>query len=141
VIEVPSSVRLDPPPHPSGPRRRRTDDPLNEADWAQFRERVTGMRESELAAFIRDYAAHRPTLPLPDPPPFRGVLDDELSAFIRDNEIEFPVLTPEDKAEAAWEAKRSRRSRAERSDAKGLAEDWESKSRGVRSISLSIRSV
>jgi hypothetical protein len=27
VIEVPSSVRLDPPPHPSWPRRRRTDEP------------------------------------------------------------------------------------------------------------------
>jgi hypothetical protein len=118
VIEVPSSVRLDPPPHPSRPHRRRTDDPLKEADWAQFRVSVAGMRESELAAFIRDYAAaHRPvdmgeeefvvilrdhaaflrngrppTLALPDPPPFRGVLDmsdDELETFIRDNGIKF----------------------------------------------------
>jgi hypothetical protein len=91
---------------------------LKEADWAQFRELVTGMGESELAAFIRDLRDHaaflrngRPsTLPLesPDPPPFRGALamsDDELSAFIRDNKIEFPGPTPESEAEAEWEAK------------------------------------
>jgi hypothetical protein len=30
---------------------------LNEADWAQFRELVTGVGEGELAAVLRDYAA------------------------------------------------------------------------------------
>ena len=106
---------------------------MKQADWAQFRELVTGMGEEELAAFVRDYAVvHRPVdigeeefaVILRDhaaflrngrppalsesPPPFRGVLaksDDEFTTFIRDNKIKFPVLTPEDKAEAAWETR------------------------------------
>jgi hypothetical protein len=134
VIEVPSSVRLDPPSHPSCSIRRRTDDPLKEADWAQFRERVTGMGEDDLELFVRDTAAihwsavtppmteeefavilrhHAAFLRngLPKEPPRTlprgplGMSDDELTAFIRDNRIKFPVPTPEDKVEAAWWAK------------------------------------
>ena len=50
---------------------------------------------------------------------------DELAAFIRENGITFPVLTPEDKAEAEalaqWEAKLHRLSRAGRSAARSRA--------------------
>ena len=70
VIEVPSSVRLDPPPHPSWPHRRRTDAFVQKTDLA----------------------------PWPAPGTARGPLawsDEEHAAFIRDNNIIFPGPTPE----------------------------------------------
>jgi hypothetical protein len=125
VIEVPSSVRLDPPPHPSRPRRRRTDDPLKEADWARFRELVTGMGEDELELFVRDTAAaHWSVVTPPMSEEAFAVILRHHAAFLRnglskeslgalprgplgmsDDELEFFTPTPESKAEAEWEAK------------------------------------
>ena len=78
VIEVPSSVRLDPPPHPSWPHRRRTDAFVQKTDLA----------------------------PWPAPGTARGPLawsDDELAGVIRGMTV--PEPTPEAKAEAEWEAR------------------------------------
>jgi hypothetical protein len=50
VIEVPSSVRLDPPPHPSWPNWRRTDAPVKKRDWRG----PLAMSDDELAALFCD---------------------------------------------------------------------------------------
>jgi hypothetical protein len=138
VVEVPSSVRLDPPPHPAGRSDEEPTIPLSEDGWAQFSELVTCVGEDELAAFLRDQAAllrpvimdeeefavflhgqadflrsfrlKEPTVPskATDRTPIRSALamsPEESDAYIRDHEIKFPVLTPEDKAAAAWDAK------------------------------------
>jgi hypothetical protein len=53
VFEVYSSVRLDPPPHPSWPHRRRTDALVKKIDCAP-RCGPLGMSDDELSAFIHD---------------------------------------------------------------------------------------
>jgi hypothetical protein len=52
VIEVPSSVRLDPPPHPFRPIRRRTDASVKKSDCAPSRGDLLAMTDGELAAFL-----------------------------------------------------------------------------------------
>jgi hypothetical protein len=55
VIEVPSSVRLDPPPHPSWPNRRRTDALVKKPDRAPSLGDLLAMSEDELAAFLEAF--------------------------------------------------------------------------------------
>jgi hypothetical protein len=68
VIEVPSSARLDPPPHPSWPNRRRVDASVKKTDPAPFTG-VLAMSDDQLSAFISDNKITFPALTAESEPP------------------------------------------------------------------------